>query len=92
MALGDYEFQVDGRIPEHARDAFTGMRMREIPAGLVLRGAVLDESHLLGILSQLRLLGLRIVFAHPAGSGISRAPFPRNPTARGPAGASSGTS
>jgi hypothetical protein len=60
-----YEFRVDGRLPEHSREAFCGMFVEEIPPGVLLRGAVMDEPHLLGIIDQLRLLGLSLVSVRP---------------------------
>lgn len=60
-----YRFRVDGELPEHARDTFCDMQVEEIPPGMVLYGAVIDESHLHGILAQFRTLGLSVVSAHP---------------------------
>jgi len=71
-----YEFRVDGRLPEHCREAFSGMQLEEVPAGLLLRGVVIDESHLLGILSELRALGVSLVFMRPSTSS-DRAATPR---------------
>ena len=65
MASTVYEFQVDGRLPEHARDYLGDMRIEELPAGLLLRVTVLDESHLHGIVAQLQALGLTVVSAQP---------------------------
>ena len=64
-----YEFRVHGRLPEQSRDAFCGMDIEEVPASTVLRGPVIDESHLLGILSELRRHGLGLVSAHPLPPG-----------------------
>jgi hypothetical protein len=41
------------------------MAVEEVPAGLVLRGAMIDEPHLLGIINQLRVLGLSLVSVRP---------------------------
>lgn len=60
-----YEFRVDGEPPANSRDAFCGMLVEEVPPGLVLRVAVIDEPHLLGIIDQLRMLGLRLVSVRP---------------------------
>ncbi|MEJ2889182.1 hypothetical protein [Actinomycetospora aeridis] len=64
-----YEFRVDGSLParsrEELRDLFGDMEVREVRPGAVLRGAVIDDAHLHGILEQLRLLGLTVVAAHP---------------------------
>jgi len=59
-----YEFRVDGRLTDQAREAFCDMRIEEFPAGATLSGQVIDESHLLGIMAQCRTLGLVIVSAH----------------------------
>jgi hypothetical protein len=49
--------------------------------GLILRGLVIDESHLLGIISEFRRLGMSVVSARPSsrsdraeGLPISRSP------------------
>jgi hypothetical protein len=64
MMTSLYEFRVDGPVTDQAREAFCDMRIEDIPAGATLSGKVIDESHLLGIMAQCRLLGLRIVSAH----------------------------
>jgi hypothetical protein len=64
-----YEFRVDGPVTEQAREAFCDMQIENIPAGATLSGRVIDESHLLGILAQCRILGLRIVSAHRVDAG-----------------------
>jgi hypothetical protein len=66
-----YEFRVDGRLTEQAREAFCDMRIEDVPAGATIYGSVIDESHLLGIMAQCRVLGLRIVSAHRVDSGTS---------------------
>jgi hypothetical protein len=63
MMTSLYEFRVDGRVTDQAREAFCDMRIEDVPAGATLSGRVIDESHLLGILAQCRMLGLRIVSA-----------------------------
>jgi hypothetical protein len=71
-----YEFQVDGRLPENSEEAFCGMAVEEVPAGLILRGAVIDEPHLLGVINQLGMLGLSIVSVQPVtrSGGTARRP------------------
>jgi hypothetical protein len=66
-----YEFRVDGRLTDQAREAFCDMRIEEIPSGAILYGDVIDESHLLGILAQCRTLGLVVVSAHQVSSARS---------------------
>ena len=63
MAARRYEFRVEGRLSEDARDAFVDMRITEVPQQTVLE--VLDESHLQGIIAQLQTLGIRVVSVHP---------------------------
>ena len=60
----EYEFRVDGRLTDQAREAFCDMRIEEMSGGVVLYGDVIDESHLLGIMVQCRALGLVLVSAH----------------------------
>jgi hypothetical protein len=64
MTANAYEFRVDGRVTDQAREAFCDMRIEESPCGATLYGDVIDESHLLGILAQCRTLGLVVVSAH----------------------------
>ena len=52
-------------MPENSAEAFCGMFVEEVPAGIILRGAVIDEPHLLGVINQLGVLGLSIVSVHP---------------------------
>jgi len=64
-----YEFRVDGRLTEEAREAFCDMLIEDVPAGATIYGSVIDESHLLGIMAQCRVLGLRIVSAQRVDAG-----------------------
>ena len=75
MATEVYEFRVDGRLNEQAREAFCDMRIEEVPSGATLYGDVIDESHLLGILTQFGVLGLIVVSAHPVASGTVGLPL-----------------
>jgi hypothetical protein len=59
-----YEFRVDGRLTDQAREAFCDMRIEEFPAGAKLYGEVIDEAHLMGIMAQCRTLGLVVVSAN----------------------------
>jgi len=68
MTTTMYEFRVDGRLTDQAREAFCDMRIEEAPAGAILYGEVIDESHLLGILAQCRTLGLVVVSAQRVSS------------------------
>ena len=64
-----YEFRVDGALPEGALDAFCDMRIEELPTQTVISGTVIDESHLHGVVAQLRALGLTVISARPVPSG-----------------------
>ena len=59
-----YEFRVDGRLTDQAREAFCDMRIEELPAGAKLYGEIIDDAHLMGILAQCRTLGLVVVSAN----------------------------
>jgi hypothetical protein len=67
-----YEFRVDGEFSELAREAFCDMRIEEDPAGTTLFCDVMDESHLLGIMAQIRALGLVVVSARRGSSSVIR--------------------
>lgn len=79
MAPMIYEIRGDGHLPEHSREAFCALHLEEVPVGLVLRGTVVDESHLLGIISEFRMLGLELVSVRPSGRPDRAA---RQPTSR----------
>lgn len=64
MTTKMYEFRVDGQLSEQAREAFCDMRIEEDSVGATLFCDVIDESHLLGIMAQIRTLGLVVVSAH----------------------------
>jgi hypothetical protein len=66
-----YEFRVDGRLTDQAREVFCDMHIEESPAGATISGQVIDESHLLGIMAQCRTLGLIVVSAHKISSASS---------------------
>ena len=65
MASRTYEFRVDGQLSRQELEAFGDMRVEEVPPGLILRGEVIDESHLHSIIRLFRTVGLRIVSAEP---------------------------
>jgi hypothetical protein len=52
-------------LTEEARTAFVDMRIIEAPPQTIIDGEVLDESHLLGIIVQLQVLGITVVSVHP---------------------------
>jgi hypothetical protein len=56
-----YEFRVAGRLSEHTRGAFPDMTVLDSPAETIIRGEIIDESHLHGVLALIQNLGLRVV-------------------------------
>jgi hypothetical protein len=65
MGTRRYEFRVDGRLSEDARNAFVDMRITDVPQQTVIDGEVLDESHLQGIIAQFQTLGITVVSVQP---------------------------
>ncbi|HEY6424227.1 MAG TPA: hypothetical protein VIY28_13455 [Pseudonocardiaceae bacterium] len=61
MALHRYEFRIAGLLSERARSAFGDMQVINAPPETIIRGEVVDESHLHGILALLQNLGLHVV-------------------------------
>jgi hypothetical protein len=68
MTAKVYVFRVDGQLSELAREAFCDMQIEEDTAGATLYCDVIDESHLLGIMAQIRTLGLVVVSARRTSS------------------------
>ena len=60
MSGGRYAFRVTGRLSEHARDAFDGMQVVEVPAETVISGAV-DDEQVHEVLTLIQALGLHVV-------------------------------
>jgi hypothetical protein len=56
-----YEFRVDGLLSERTRDAFPGMSIYDVAPQTIIRGTVVDESHLHGVLALIQSLGLQLV-------------------------------
>jgi hypothetical protein len=66
-----YEFRVVGWLSERSRQAFPDMTVVDAPPETIIRGDVMDDSHLHGVLALIQSLGLRIVSMHevPGRSG-----------------------
>jgi hypothetical protein len=62
-----YEFRVEPAVPAAAHDVFCDMALEDTPTGTVLRGDVVDDAHLHGVLAQLRAFELTVVSARPLG-------------------------
>jgi hypothetical protein len=60
-----YEFRVDGIMSDEARAAFADMRITELPRQTLIDGEMRDESHLRGVIAQLRALGFNLISALP---------------------------
>jgi hypothetical protein len=60
-----YRIRLDARLSERDREAFCDMDVVDVPPATVLYGDVLDESHLHGIIAQLRAMGITVVSVHP---------------------------
>jgi hypothetical protein len=60
-----YGIRFDGRLTEEGRDAFCDMEIVDIPPGTLMYGEVIDESHLHGIIAQLRTMGITVTSVHP---------------------------
>jgi hypothetical protein len=62
-----YAIRVEGRLSDDGREAFCELQVVDLPPETLLYGEVIDESHLHGIIAQLRALGVTVVSVHPAG-------------------------
>ena len=61
MAIQRYEFRVAGTLSERVQGAFDDMQVVVTPPETIIRGEIVDESHLHGVLALLRALGLHMV-------------------------------
>jgi hypothetical protein len=60
------EIRVKGRIDAHWSDWFDGLAIAHAGDETILRGSVVDQTALYGILSKLRNLGLPLVSVNPS--------------------------
>ncbi|GAB4492936.1 MAG: hypothetical protein Fur0016_28750 [Anaerolineales bacterium] len=59
--MNNYEIRVQGHLGENAAIWFDGFDMERTPEGeTILRGAVIDQSALHGVLARIRDLGLTL--------------------------------
>ena len=84
MTTNRYEFRVTGRLSERAKGAFDGMEVVDAPAETIIRGTVVDDSHLHGILALLQTMGLHVVAMNEVPELALTAPGSRR--RRGPGG------
>jgi hypothetical protein len=61
MGTSRYEIRIRGRLGETVAKRFEGFDMEVEPVETVLRGPVLDQAALHGILGQIESLGLELV-------------------------------
>jgi hypothetical protein len=80
-----YEFRIAGRLSEHARAAFPGMDVTEVPAETVISGEVDDDGGVQEVLTLIQSLGLEVVAIRRArGTSTGREPTPSScPAAAG---------
>ena len=61
MVKHQYEFRITGRLPQTVRDAFTGMKVVEVPAETLISGEVGKDRDVLDVLALIQSLGLRLL-------------------------------
>jgi hypothetical protein len=61
MSAKLYEIRVAGLLSERTRGAFPDMAIHDVPPETTIRGDVVDDSHLHGLLALVQSLGLRLV-------------------------------
>lgn len=61
MSTADYEIHVKGRLSEQLLSAFDGMDASVQSVETVLRGPVLDQAALHGLLDRVQDLGLELI-------------------------------
>jgi hypothetical protein len=59
-----YEFRISGHLAPDTRAAFEGMTVTDAPPETLVRGQVLDDAHLHGVLALIQDLGLQVVAVH----------------------------
>lgn len=70
---GWYEIRLQGRLDERWATWFEPMTIEPAPDGVtVLRGHIVDQAALHGILARLRDLGVPLISIKPSGEGSDR--------------------
>ena len=64
MTALDYEIRVSGLVPATVLEEFEGVHVVVHPAMTVLRGPILDQAALHGILNRLQGLNLELIDVH----------------------------
>jgi hypothetical protein len=61
MTALDYEIRVEGVVPSEVLAEIDGVRAAIQPLGTILRGTVVDQAALHGVINRLQGLGLELV-------------------------------
>ena len=61
MSPRPYEFRVAGLMSARVQDAFSDMAIYEVTPDTILRGTVIDDAQLHGVLALIQSLGLRLI-------------------------------
>lgn len=61
MTALDYEIRVEGLVPADVLEEIEGVRVAIQPVGTILRGTVVDQAALHGVINRLQGLGLELV-------------------------------
>jgi len=61
MSALDYEIRVEGVVPSDVLAEIDGVRVAIQPLGTILRGTVVDQAALHGVINRLQGLGLELV-------------------------------
>ena len=61
MTALDYEIRVEGVVPSDVLAEIDGVRVAIQPLGTILRGTVVDQAALHGVINRLQGLGLELV-------------------------------
>jgi hypothetical protein len=81
VAATRYRIVLRGRLSERFESAFDGMALEGGPNQTVLVGDVRDQTHLYGLLNQIRDFGIELLVVEPAetpdGSGAIGSPTDR---------------
>jgi hypothetical protein len=69
MSARNYEIRIQGRVGEALQAAFEGMAVTINPVETVVRGEMLDQAALYGLLGRIQELGLEVVEVRRLPSG-----------------------
>lgn len=61
MTAVDYEIRIEGLVPDEVLDEIEGVQVAIQPLATTLRGTVVDQAALHGVINRLQGLGLELV-------------------------------